>query len=100
MTNKTFTFEQPLNERIRVFLRIEALIDRLNFFKQQDNDHSSYHAALTVLELTALVERGDIKQETIKELERQHKVLNALITHQSVDKSRLELTLSKIKNAA
>jgi len=99
MTNKTFTFEQPLNERIRVFLRIEALIDRLNFFKQQDNDHSSYHAALTVLELTALVERGDIKQETIKELERQHKVLNALITHQSVDKSRLELTLSKIKHA-
>ncbi|MBT3203235.1 MAG: cell division protein ZapD [Gammaproteobacteria bacterium] len=99
MTNNTFIFEQPLNERIRIFLRIEALIHRLDFFKQQDNDHSSYHAALTVLELTALVERGDIKQETIKELERQHKVLKALISHQSVDKSRLELILSKIKHA-
>ncbi len=99
MANSTFIFEQPLNERIRIFLRIEALIERLNFFKSADNDHSSYHALLSILELTALVERGDIKQETIKELERQHKVLNALISHQSVDKSRLELTLSKIKHA-
>ncbi len=99
MTNKTFIFEQPLNERIRVFLRIEALIERINYFTQQNNDHSSYHAILSVLELTALIERGDIKQETIKELDRQYKVLNSLISHQSVDKSRLELTLSKIKNA-
>ena len=99
MTNKTFIFEQPLNERIRIFLRIEALIDRLDFFRQQDNDHASHHALLTILELTALLERGDIKQETIKELERQHKVLKALISHQKVDKSRLELTLSKIKHA-
>ena len=99
MSKQTFIFEQPLNERIRIFLRIEALIDRLNFFTQQDNDHASHHALLTVLELTALLERGDIKQETIKELERQHKVLQALISHQKVDKSRLELTLSKIKHA-
>ena len=99
MTNKTFIFEQPLNERIRIFLRIEALIDRLNFFVKQDNDHASHHALLTVLELTALLERGDIKQETIKELERQHKVLTGLISNQKVDKSRLELTLSKIKHA-
>ena len=98
MANSTFIFEQPLNERIRVFLRIEALIERLNFFKQQDSDHANYHAVLTVLELTALVERGDTKQETIKELERQHRVLKALISHQNVDKSRLELTLSKIKH--
>lgn len=99
MTIHTFIFEQPLNERIRIFLRIEALIERLNFFIQQNDNHSSYHALLTILEITALVERGDIKQETIKELERQHKALKALISHKSVDKSRLELTLSKIKNA-
>lgn len=99
MTSRTFIFEQPLNERIRIFLRIEALVNRLNFFTEQNNDHASHQALLTVLELTALLERGDIKQETIKELERQQKVLKALISHQSVDKSRLELTLSKIKHA-
>ncbi|MBC8211845.1 MAG: cell division protein ZapD [Gammaproteobacteria bacterium] len=99
MTSKTYIFEQPLNERIRTFLRIEALIERLIYFNAQDNDHSSYHSLLTILEMTSLVERGDIKQEIIKELERQNKVLNALISHQSVDKSRLEVTLSKIKSS-
>jgi len=98
MPKKSFIFEQPLNERIRILLRIEALINKLDYFKNLNNDIASYNAILTVLEITALVERGDIKQELIKELERQHKVLNALVSHQSVDKSRLELTLSKLKH--
>ena len=99
MPKKTFIFEQPLNERIRILLRIEALIHKLDYFKNLNNDIASYHAILTILEITSLVERGDIKQELIKELERQHKVLQALVSHQSVDKSRLELTLSKLKHA-
>lgn len=99
MPKKTFIFEQPLNERVRILLRIETLINKLEYFKNQNTDIASYHAILSILEITALVERGDIKQEIIKELERQHKVLNALVSHQSVDRSRLELTLSKIKIA-
>lgn len=99
MADKYFIFEQPLNERVRIFLRIEHLINQLNHFKLLDHDVSSYHAILSILEITSLVERGDIKQEIIKELDRQHKVLSALIAHEGVDKSRLELTLSKIKHA-
>lgn len=99
MPKKTFVFEQPLNERVRILLRIEALINKLDYLKNLNNGIASYQAILSILEITALVERGDIKQEIIKELERQHKVLNALVTHQSVDKSRLELTMSKLKNA-
>lgn len=100
MPKKNFIFEQPLNERVRIFLRIEALISKLDYFKKLNNDNASYNALLTILEITALVERGDIKQETIKELERQHKVLTSLASNQKVDKSRLELTLSKLKNAS
>jgi cell division protein ZapD len=80
-------------------LRIEALVNKLDYFKSLNNDVASYHAILTILEITALVERGDVKQELIKELERQHKVLSGLITNHKVDKSRLELTLSKLKNS-
>ena len=99
MPSKNFIFEQPLNERIRTFLRIEALMQRLDYSKNQNKDMASYQSILTILEITALLERGDLKQEMIKELERQHKVLDALASHQSVDKSRLDLTLSKLKNA-
>jgi cell division protein ZapD len=99
MSAQSFIFEQPLNERIRTLLRIEAMIERLDYFKSLDHDTASHHAILAILEITSLVERGDIKQEIIKELERQHKVLTALVSHEGIDRSRLELTLSKIKNA-
>jgi len=99
MPTQAVIFEQPLNERIRICLRIESLIDRLDHFNALDSDHAAYQALLTVLEITALVERGDIKQEIIKELDRQHKVLTALISHHSVDKSRLEITLNQLKQA-
>jgi cell division protein ZapD len=99
MAVQPYIFEQPLNERIRMFLRIEHLVDKLETFKLQDGDTASYQALLIVLEITALVERGDIKKEILKELERQHQALNQLASHQDVDKSRLELTLSKLKNA-
>jgi len=99
MPSQAVIYEQPLNERIRICLRIEALIDRLDYFQALDSDHASYQALLTVLEITALVERGDVKQEIIKELDRQHKVLTALVSHQSVDKSRLEMTLNHLKQA-
>lgn len=82
-----------------MFLRIEALVNRLDYLKTLNNDSASYQALLTVLEITSLLERGDIKQEVIKELERQHKVLQALVSHENVDTSRLELTLSKLKLA-
>jgi len=99
MPAKSYIFEQPINERMRIFMRIETLIDRLNYLKSIKTDTASYQAILTILELSALTERGDVKQEVIKELERQLKVLQALIAHKHVDKSRLELTLSKQKNA-
>ncbi len=99
MPQKTYIFEQPLNERIRIFLRIEALIHKLDFFKDQDTDAASHQALLSILEITALVERGDIKQEILKELERQHRALKLLASHDGVDKSRLDLTLSKLKHA-
>ena len=99
MAAATYIFEQPLNERIRMFLRIENLVEKLLQFQAVENDMQSHQAVLSILEITALVERGDIKQEIIKELDRQHKALEQLISHQGVDKSRLELTLSKLKNA-
>ena len=52
MAKKTFIFEQPLNERVRIFLRIEALINKLEYFKNLNNDIASYYAILSILEIT------------------------------------------------
>ncbi|MEM7563796.1 MAG: cell division protein ZapD [Pseudomonadota bacterium] len=99
MSTKYQTFEQPLNERIRMCLRVETLMKRYHYFESLKGDWSAYNAMLTILEITALLERGDFKQELMKELERQHMALQALIQHQDIDHSKLDLVLSKQKNA-
>lgn len=89
-------YEQPLNERVRSFLRLETLSSRLNFFSKQSNEWCNYNALLVILEITALIERSDIKQEVMKEIERQQTILKALTTHQGINKAALEGILTKL----
>ena len=80
-------------------LRVETLMNRFHYFEALKGDWSAYSALLTILELTALLERGDLKQELMKELERQHGALKALSKHQGIDHSKLDLVLSKQKHS-
>ena len=99
MSAKYQIYEQPLNERIRMCLRVETLMKRFNYFEALKGDWSAYGALLCILEITALLERGDLKQELMKEVERQLGALNALARHEDVDRSKLDLVLSKQKHA-
>jgi len=99
MSVKYQIYEQPLNERIRMCLRVETLMKRYAYYEVLKGDWSAYSALLTILELTALLERGDLKQELMKELERQHTALKGLSQHESVDHSKLDLILSKQKHS-
>lgn len=92
-------FEQPLNERIRICLRVETLLKRFHYFEALKGDWSAYSALLTILEITALLERGDFKQELLKELERQYAALKLLTSHQEIDSAKLQLVLSKQKDS-
>ncbi len=80
-------------------LRVETLMHRFHYFEALKGDWSAYSALLTILEITALLERGDLKQELMKELERQHGALKSLSKHEAVDLSKLNLILSKQKNS-
>ncbi|TDJ30831.1 MAG: cell division protein ZapD [Gammaproteobacteria bacterium] len=99
MSTKSYTYEQPLNERVRTFLRVETLMRRFHYFTALKGDWSGYSALLGILEVTALLERGDLKQELLKELERQYGALKLLATKDGVDKAKLDLILSKQNNA-
>jgi cell division protein ZapD len=99
MPPKNIIFEQPLNERIRMCLRIETLMKRFHYFTLLKGDWSGYTALLGIIEITSLLERVDLKQELMKELERQHSALKALSAHKGVDKSKLILILSRQKDA-
>lgn len=90
------TYEQPLNERIRTFLRLEFL------FKQLDHTlsgHATWDSRATIanlIEILHVFARGDVKTELIKELERLGVTLSKLESKPDVDRNKLEGLLARI----
>ncbi len=102
MTNTIQTneicYEQPLNERMRTFLRYEQLTHRFNFFTKQEHESDSHAALLTLIEILSLVSRGDLKQELLKELKRQIDSLELLSNKPKLNTDKLTKILSKLKD--
>lgn len=90
------TYEQPLNERIRSFLRLEHLFDSIAKSMEGRSLWDSRAAIAGMIEVTDLLSRSDIKAELIKELERQGAVLGALQRNPAVDAHRLEAVMGNI----
>ena len=89
------TYEYPLNERIRILMRMEDLFAKHAHFAALDTplDH---HAALLALFEILEVARGDLKSDLIQELERQRLALEPLRNNPSVKSDALEEVLENI----
>ena len=89
-------YEQPLNERIRTFLRLEFLFDQTRVFLAGDSVWDSRAALAGILEILSIFSRADLKTEVMKELERQTVVLERLEENPGVDRSRLNDILNQM----
>lgn len=97
--NTSVTFEQPLSERVRSFLRIEFLC---GLYKHHRNDHSEIGARAsvqTLLDILTVLSRSDLKNEVIKELSDQHAALTRLAARPDVDAARLQDVLTELAQA-
>lgn len=90
------TFEQPLNERIRTFLRIEHLHDQLQRFMQQSEGAALRMAVITLLDLSVATARSDLKNEIIKELDRLLFTINRIAKQPGVNPAALEQVLTNL----
>ena len=88
-------YEQPLNERVRTFLRYEQLINRFEFFAKRQKPFDTHSALLTLIEILNLVSRGDLKQELLKEIKRQINVLEQLVNRPKINTVKLNKVLSQ-----
>ena len=68
-------YEQPLNERMRTFLRLEFLYTQASYHGELENPWSSRAAVSSLLEILAITARGDSRSDVLKELERHVNVL-------------------------
>ncbi len=91
----TFVFEHPLNERIRLFLRLEWLFV-LGRDGRGNAGPATDHALLdNLLQVENLLLRGDVRKEILREFERVQQAWNPLRTRSSVDGTRLERLLGE-----
>ena len=59
-------YEQPLNERIRTFLRLEHLFDKEDHFLAHISEWDSRASLSLLLDIIDMLARSDIKTELIK----------------------------------
>jgi cell division protein ZapD len=89
-------YEQPLNERMRTFLRLEFLYTQASYHSDSPNPWSSRAAIASLLEILAITARGDSRSEVLKELERNVNVLKEYQTKTGVDPARLKSLMSNL----
>lgn len=90
-------FEQPLNEHVRTFLRLEHLFNQFHQHLEHSSDWDTHSAVKSLLDITSMLGRGDIKRETIKELERQNVNLQSFIEIPGINHGKLSELINEQK---
>ena len=94
--NNTITYEFPLNERIRVFIRLEQLFLQFIHFSAGETVADKRAAIAVLLDIMSIFRRNDLKSEVLKELDRQSTVLGKIANSDGVDKERLQEILDQL----
>lgn len=98
MHNKAIIFEQPLNERLRFFLRLEFLFQRARHTMYGETIWDSHTTLTTLIEILNILGRMDVKTEVLKELDRISDTLNAIPRTQDVNHSTLDQILNTLSS--
>ena len=98
--NNQVTYEFPLNERIRVFIRLEQLFQEFNHFSAGPTIADKRAAIAVLLDVMSIFRRNDLKSEILKELDRHSKVLNKYADSPNADPKNLEAVLAKITDTS
>jgi cell division protein ZapD len=92
----TLIFEQPLNERMRTFLRLDFLYTQALYHNEMASPWGSRAAISSLLDLLAITGRGDVRSEALKELERHLSNLTDFQSRPGVDDKRLKTLMANV----
>ncbi len=92
-------YEQPLIERMRTFLRLEFLYQQLLYNGESESDWASRATIATLLDIMAILSRGDVRSDVHKELDHQLAVLERFMSLPDVDRSRLESLIRNLNDS-
>ena len=89
-------YEQPLNERIRTFLRLEYLFKQAAYHLSRDSEWDSRATLTCILEILDIFGNTNLKSETLKELERHSANLKRHEQNPDIDHAHLGKLLANI----
>jgi len=95
--NNPVLYEFPLNERIRVFMRLEQLFQQTSHFMDGQSTWDSRAVISTLLEILAIFSRNDLKSEILKEVDRHVSIFTRMLNHQDIDQEKLQRILIQLK---
>ena len=89
-------YEQPLNERMRTFLRLDFLYTQATYHSEIASPWSARAAVASLLEILAIAARGDARSDVLKELERHMSILRDYQSKTGVDPGRLKSLMTNL----
>ena len=89
-------FEQPLNERMRTFLRLDFLYSQALHHNEMSSQWGSRAAMSSLIDILAIATRGDVRSDVLKELESQLATFNEFQSKPGVDAQRLKTLMSNL----
>jgi len=92
----TLVFEQPLNERMRTFLRLDFLYSQALYHNEMGSQWGSRAAMGSLIDILAISTRGDVRSDVLKELERQLTLLTEFQSKPGVDVERLKTLMTNL----
>ncbi|KOR31211.1 hypothetical protein TI04_01985 [Achromatium sp. WMS2] len=98
MSTQPTAFEHPLNEKIRIFLRLEHLFQKMDYFLSKPEDWATRTAIDVLIDIISVVQ-VDIKGDVLKELERYTAVLEHVGQQSEVNAEALKQVLDDLKTA-
>jgi cell division protein ZapD len=89
-------YEQPINERMRTFMRLEFLYLQMLYNSELEANWATRATTSSLLEIMAILTRGDVRSDVHKELDRQIENLQRFQSQPEVDARRLETLIANL----
>lgn len=91
-------YEYPFNERIRTYLRLQQLFNRLGQLSQRDDPVDHHFAFTTLFEIMEVGTRSELKSEVLKDLERQKQLYTAYRGNPAISEKALDGLIAQLDN--
>ncbi|MCK6262339.1 cell division protein ZapD [Vibrio sp. ZSDE26] len=92
----THKFEHPLNEKTRIYLRVEALLRQLNVSSQFSDDLQHLLFFRSLFDLLEIFEQIQLKTELAKDIEKQRLTYKSWLNVDGVDQAMLLNVLKEV----